>query len=270
MNCNIVMKRRYVILLTACVNPNGMPFTVLTDSSERLHQYRAALEFYLRETSYPIVFCENTLCDFSDEYKQYIETGRLEYITFDGNNFDKSRGKGYGESIIMEEAFCRSHLLAACDYFVKITGRLVVRNISALIKDNNRMITSTIQTFYPNNNMVDSRVIILPRKFVTDVFLPSKKLINDTKGIYFEHVLFNLIISRQSFVYIPFLKVPLIEGMSGSKGNKYTPLSADNNRFAFDMIGNALKIDKKMHSYRMPILIKVLLLLSRCFLYLRK
>ena len=63
------MKRRYVILLTACVHPGGMPFTVLTDSSERLRQYRAALDFYLRETSYPIVFCENTLCDFSDDYK---------------------------------------------------------------------------------------------------------------------------------------------------------------------------------------------------------
>lgn len=264
------MKRRYVILLTACVNPGGMPFTVLTDSSERLRQYRAALDFYLRETSYPIVFCENTLCDFSDDYKQYIKTGRLEYITFDGNSFDKSRGKGYGEAIIMAEAFSRSRLMMSCDYLIKITGRLVVKNISALIKDNNRMITSTIQTFHPNNNMIDSRVFILPRRFVTDVFLPSKKHINDTNGVFFEHVLFNTIISRQSFVYIPFLKVPLIEGMSGSKGNKYTPVPADNNRFAFDMIGNALRIDKKMCSYRMPVVIKVLLFLSRCLLYLRK
>ncbi|MGN1157523.1 MAG: hypothetical protein ACI4TK_15205, partial [Agathobacter sp.] len=157
-----------------------------------------------------------------------------------------------------------------CDYLVKITGRLVVRNISTLIKDHNRMIISTIQTFYPNGNMIDSRVFILPGRFVTDDFLPSKKHINDTKGVFFEHVLFNSIISRKSFVYIPFLKVPLIEGMSGSIGDKYTPVSADNNRFAFDMIGNALKIDKEMYSYRMPVAIKVLLFLSRCFLYLRK
>ena len=96
------------------------------------------------------------------------------------------------------------------------------------------------------------------------------KHINDTNGVFFEHVFFNTIISRQSFVYIPFLKVPLIEGMSGSKGNKYTPVPADNNRFAFDMIANALRIDKKMCSYRMPVVIKVLLFLSRCLLYLRK
>ena len=66
------MKRRYVILLTACVNPGGMPFTVLNDTSERLRQYREALDFYLRETTQPIVFCENTLCDFSEDYKEHI------------------------------------------------------------------------------------------------------------------------------------------------------------------------------------------------------
>ena len=124
------MKRRYVILLTACVNPGGMPFTVLNDTSERLRQYREALDFYLRETTQPIVFCENTLCDFSEDYKEHISSGRLEYITFDGNNFDKSKGKGYGEALIMEEAFRISKLLGQCDFVVKITGRLIVRNIS--------------------------------------------------------------------------------------------------------------------------------------------
>ena len=157
------MKRRYVILLTACVNPGGMPFTVLNDTSERLRQYREALDFYLRETAQPIVFCENTLCDFSEDYKEYIASGRLEYITFDGNNFDKSKGKGYGEALIMEEAFRRSQLLGQCNFVVKITGRLIVRNISQLIKDNRRMFTDTIQTFYPHDNMIDSRLVILPK-----------------------------------------------------------------------------------------------------------
>ena len=154
------MKPRYVILLTACVNPGGMPFTVLTDTSERLRQYRDALNFYLRETTMPIVFCENTLCDISDDYKQYIETGRLEYITFDGNNFDKSRGKGYGEAIIMEEAFRKSAIIQPSDIIVKITGRLKVLNINLLIKDNSRLFANTIQTLNPSNDFVDSRVFI--------------------------------------------------------------------------------------------------------------
>ena len=91
-----------------------MPFTALVDTSERLRQYREALDFYLHHTSLPIVFCENTLCDFSGDYRCYLDEGRLEYITFDGNTFDKSKGKGYGEAMIMEEALNRSLFLAEC------------------------------------------------------------------------------------------------------------------------------------------------------------
>lgn len=264
------MKRRYVILLTACINPGGMPFTVLTDTSERLRQYCAALDFYLRETTLPIVFCENTLYDFSEDYKQYIETGRLEYITFNGNNFDKSKGKGYGEAIIMEEAFRRSHFIKQCDFVVKITGRLIVRNISFLIRDNSRMITPTIQTFSPNNNMIDSRAFIVPKEFIINDFLSRKEQICDSKRYYFEHLLYDTLVSRHSFVYIPFLKVPVIEGMSGSTGNEYKPAAKyfDETRFAFNMLGNSLRLDKTMHSYRMPLGIRILIFITRCALYL--
>ena len=262
------MKRSYVILLTACVNPGGMPFTVLNDTSERLRQYREALDFYLNETTLPIVFCENTLCDFSEDYKEYIASGRLEYITFDGNNFDKSRGKGYGEALIMEEAFRHSRLLDQCNFVVKITGRLIVRNISQLVKDNRRMFTDTIQTFYPNNNMADSRLVILPKLFCIVDFLARKDSINDTEGYYFEHLLYDTIISRKKYVYIPFLHVPLIDGVSGSTGNVY---KSDTNKsnphcFAFDMLGNALKMNSLFQNYDMPLYIRSTIWMSRIIL----
>lgn len=264
------MKKKYVILLTACVNPDGMPFTVLNDASERLRQYRKALEFYLTESSYPIVFCENTLCDFSDDYKNYINKGRLEFITFDGNKFDKTKGKGYGEAIIMEEAFRRSKLIAENNFIVKITGRLLVRNISQLITDNKRTLTQTIQTFSPKNNMIDSRFTVCPKSFYINDFLSRKEQINDTKGKYFEHVLHDTLLSRRSFVYIPFLRVPLIEGVSGSSGKEYNPSagSYDNLRFAFDMLGNAIRIDKSNHYYHMSLLYKLFIIMIRCILKL--
>lgn len=265
------MKKKYVILLTACVNPDGMPFTVLNDASERLRQYRKALEFYLTESSYPIVFCENTLCDFSDDYKNYINKGRLEFITFDGNKFDKTKGKGYGEAIIMEEAFRRSKLIAENNFIVKITGRLLVRNISQLIKDNTQMPTPTIQTFSPNNNMIDSRLIVCPKSFYINDFLSQKELINDTKGKYFEHILYDTLLSRSSFIYIPFLHVPLIEGISGSSGKEYTHAGYyDNPRFAFDMLGNAIRIDKSNKYYHMNIIHKLFIIMIRCILKLKQ
>ena len=54
------MKRRYVILLTSCVNPNGMPFTALSDINVRKQQYLEALSFYVYNTSLPIVYVDNS------------------------------------------------------------------------------------------------------------------------------------------------------------------------------------------------------------------
>ena len=79
-----------VILLTACVNPNGMVKTVLQDSYIRQTQYENTLLFYLMQTNYKIVVVENTSCDFSERFKSYILSERLEFITFNGNNFEKS------------------------------------------------------------------------------------------------------------------------------------------------------------------------------------
>ena len=264
------MKRRYVILLTACVNPGGMPFTVLNDTSERLRQYREALDFYLRKTTLPIVFCENTLCDFSEDYKEYIAAGRLEYISFDGNNFDKSKGKGYGEALIMEEAFRTSVIIKPSDIIVKITGRLKVTNINNLINENNRFFVNTIQTMNPSNTFVDSRIVISPLSFFQNIFLPQKYLINDSENSFFENVLFKSLLLRKNYMFIPFLHIPEILGISGSKGIEYkhNRRKIDNKKYIFDMLGNCMKMENQYEYYRIPFIIKLIITIVRCLLLL--
>ena len=41
-----------VLLLTACINPNGMSYTVVQDIELRKKQYRESLSFYLTHTKY--------------------------------------------------------------------------------------------------------------------------------------------------------------------------------------------------------------------------
>ena len=96
------MGNKYVIVLTACINPGKMIHTSLTDVDIRRRQYKDALEFYLLQTDYPIVFVENSGTDimgglvtveFDDEV-----VGHFEFIHFRGNEeFDRKKGKGYGE-----------------------------------------------------------------------------------------------------------------------------------------------------------------------------
>lgn len=129
-----MLKENIVILLSACINPSGMPFTMLQDCNIRKNQYIKAINWYLVHTTFPIVFVENSGIYIGDSFNEYIESNRIEFITFNGNNYDKSLGKGYGEALIIEEAIEKSKLLSNCDNIVKITGRLIIKNIKKLTK----------------------------------------------------------------------------------------------------------------------------------------
>lgn len=118
--------------MTATVVPNGTKYTYLQDPETRKLQYLEAIDFYLRETAYDIVFCENTGKNFFDEIESQEKYGRLEYLTFYGNDYDKSLGKGYGEARIIEYAIRNSQRLKSADFVIKITGRVKILNLYEL------------------------------------------------------------------------------------------------------------------------------------------
>ena len=262
--------RQYVILLTACVNPSGMAFTALTDSDERLRQYRDALDFYLHHSSLPVVFCENTGYDFSVHYRPYVEQGRLECLTFDGNRFDKTKGKGYGEALNMEYALSHSRFLAEATMLVKVTGRLKVLNIEELV-EGNRRVKGAIQALYPHHGMMDSRVVIAPIRFFRLEFLPTKNEINDSQGFYFEHLLLQTVTDSMHCLYLPFLYVPQIVGVSGTSGQTYAPAPSQRMPAAFmnDMLGNALRFDALRPCHRLTLLQRMRIFLQRIICKLR-
>ena len=124
---------KVAILLTGCINPNGMSFTQLTDVDERKEQYIIAIKYYLKETNCQVVFCENSNTDLSPIFQNNCNKNRLEIITFDGNK-DKQKGKGYGEAEIIEYAIQNSSVLINSDTIIKITGRLIINNIPSIVK----------------------------------------------------------------------------------------------------------------------------------------
>lgn len=221
-----------VILLTACVNPGSMIFTKLQNPVERLNQYKETLIWYLKNTNYSIVFCENTNTDISLEYKQYIKQNRLEYICFDGNNYDKAKGKGYGEALIIEHALSHSNLLKQADQIIKITGRIIVKNINMLVWSSSRS-NKVYANRYKNASglLCDSRFFISSPYFLLQFFLPKKLELNDSKGYYFEHLLYHQIREYMnkgggySEFYLP-LKFVGISGTNGKTLNQRTYLKA--------------------------------------------
>lgn len=216
-------KKKYAILLTACINPGNMIYTSVINKDIREFQYLDALGFYLKKTDLPIVFVENTGNDISKLFEKYVNTGRLEYLTFEGNDFDKNKGKGYGEAGILEYALIHSIFLQKTDFIVKITGRLKVLNIMDLYFFHKRFLPwCDVQCgLNIETSFADSRLFITTLNFLQNVFLKKKELINDSEGIYFENILFDSIDEQSDFVFYPFFLRPMISGISGTSGQPY-------------------------------------------------
>ena len=201
-----------------------MSYTALSNIEERKAQYIEAIHYYLSNTNYSIVFVENSGTDMSDLFTHYIHSGRMEYLTFHGNQ-NKERGKGYGECEIIQYALDHSDIIRSDCHkqITKITGRLIVKNIKAIIRLHTALFPKRTVFCSINSDLSfpDSRLIIAPTDFF-HLFLRVKERINDQKGYYFEHALCDTLKKEKAYCYSPFFINPLIKGMSGSTGVQYT------------------------------------------------
>ena len=203
-----------------------MSHTELQDPVTRVNQYRKALHFYLSETTLPIVFCENTMYDISTEFRIHIDSGRLEYMTFDGNRYDRKKGKGYGEALIMKYAIEKSKLIKESKYIIKITGRIIITNInhfsSSFYYTFNNLFRSNI-----NENFIPTYLFIarpfLIAKFV-ERYREKIKEVPPTKESV-EHQWFRALTKDTLFnntTFIPFILIPNVVGISGTTGKSYS------------------------------------------------
>lgn len=227
----------YIILLTGCINPNGMAFTTLTDTTTRLKQYVTAINYYLANTNYPIVFSENSDTKINSYLSSYTNNKRLELLSFKGNT-NKDRGKGYGEAEIIDYALKHSVIIKShksnCS-IIKITGRLIVKNINELIVNRFRFQDnwSIVASYNSDFSFLDTRIIIAPMDFFKS-FTKHKNHINDQTKNYFENVFSDCIKNDSKYRYYPFYSEPLINGQSGTTGELYTlPLPTQKRRLMY-------------------------------------
>ncbi len=212
----------YTILLTASINPNGMSYTLLQDVEERKAQYVNAINYYLSNTKCKLVFCNNSGEDIYADLHGNID--RLECLAFYGNDFDKTLGKGYGEYLIINYAFEHSRFIKKSKYIIKITGRLIVENLFKSISFSNQVWAFDsqkvfVQAHQEDNKMLDSRCFVGDKNFYR-LFLSQKNMINDSKGYFFEHFLFDTI--DKNGINAHFFVIPLCyKGKSGTFGTIY-------------------------------------------------
>lgn len=210
-----------VILLTACVQPNGMSFTKLQDSSIRKEQYIKSIIYYLENTKFNIVCVENTGFNFSSCLCHHKNSKRLECLTFYGNNYPKELGKGYGEAQIIKYAIDNSKHINKGTYIIKITGRLIIKNINSIINPLLlRISKNIIQIDFYSKSFVNSTCFICPSTWISKTIQLYENHLNDTAGYYFEHMLYNSIIKSSNILLYPIIP-PFIIGISGTQNKPY-------------------------------------------------
>lgn len=221
---------KFAILLTACVDPQGMSFTQITDVNIRSKQYIDTITFFLKETNLPIVVCENTNWSIPIQFNQYIKKNRLEYITFNGNNFNKERGKGYGEALIILHAIKHSTILPNCKYLIKITGRVIIPNILQLTSSPLYLFNNLIRCNFAEGNNAESVIFIAPPLLLEDILKKHLEEITEyPRGFWFEKIFYKAIVNDNTAHLIPFTVAPIINGISATHNKKYyTKSSIDN------------------------------------------
>jgi hypothetical protein len=184
-----------VVLLTACIRPGAVVALSRSDPTVRLEDYRRALAKWIRVREIDgVVFCENTGADLSSLEAMVPRASgscpEVEFLSFHGQDFDPSFGKGYGEMGIIRHAVDNSDLLARSRIVIKVTGRLFVPNIARLARSAFESEgVDLVCDLRRNMTSADSRVFCATRRFLQDYLLPYSNIVNDSQGVYFENAL---------------------------------------------------------------------------------
>lgn len=243
-----------IVIITGTIAPAIQKQLVLQSAKERLKQYTDCIRSYLdMQGINKIVFCENSnyeneeLSLIKDNLQSQAQKNRkeLEWLTFQGDfTAVQTYGKGYGEGEIMEYVMAHSELMKSEDFFVKVTGRLVVDNLGKIVKvldkrknKKNSNIKNVVKTTnstsrnkqslcyinIPNRtrrDIYDTRIYAMSKDLFQCYFQKAYKKVNDGQGYFLEHA-YKDVIQRNKIGSRNFPLYPRIRGISGSSGGEY-------------------------------------------------
>lgn len=229
------------LLMTAAVSTRGMKGAMFSDD-EREKMYAGALQFYcdslLKQYSdAKIVFVENSGWDL-DKIKNKLSDGdnyvnRIEFISLDYNDFDISRGKGYNEVGIIDQAIEKSKYIKDSKAFFKVTGRYPIYNIEYLLKKASKRIDEGYQLYgdVKDHKIFDwigngwcghafeCRLFAITNQLWLNEVSPLKDWLDDEKGKLLEEVMFNALRNVDVKKSLRFKQEPHFGGIEGSDVN---------------------------------------------------
>lgn len=202
-----------------------VPVLYLKDAEERRRQYIESILYYIEKSSINnIVYCDNSN---ASPDPIVFETARrknkqVEWLSFVGDQEKVAQyGKGYGEGEIIDHALRNSKLLQDAQMMIKITGRLIIKNIDCYLKKANVEKSYFLPGATPEKELfIDTRMYIMPVSLYKTCFRDVHLRVDDRNGFFLEHA-FGKAIKDNRIRFRYFWTAPKFEGMSGSLGHRY-------------------------------------------------
>lgn len=208
------------LIITGCIAPMKQDNLMISNAKVRLNQYLDSIEFYLNHSNAKIIiFCENSNYEYDYSWLKELANSKgkdFEWISFKGDaTLIKKQGKGAGEGEIIEYAI--RHTQFKFDNIEKVTGRLIVKNISNIemkIDYKNVYFNKDLHLFV-NENAMDTRLFFCRRDILENKILALYKKTND-KDSNIEKLI------ARSINHIKCLpRYPIIVGKSAGFGFEY-------------------------------------------------
>lgn len=217
----ISKKITYPILLTGTINPGDYDFVGIKDVDSRENDYFYSIQYY-RSLGLNVVFVDN-----SDYYSERIscqfESDKgFEYLKYSSQK--SVLGKGHGEKEIIDYALNNSRFIKDSDFFIKITGRIKILNISFLLNQIDFNHDLIYGNFSRSFSWADTRLMFLSKRFYNNFFSPHCDMyLNESEKEFIEKVYARSIHSFLSFggKFRYFPMYPLYSGVNGTNGKIY-------------------------------------------------
>lgn len=217
------MVKNCVLLITGCMTPyDGIFALKLTDSEARKQQYIESIRYYITSTPFEkIIYCDNSNAVLQTELMELAikHSKQLEWLSFTGDKEKVlEKGKGYGEGEIIEYALTHSKLLQESVYMVKITGRLIVKNIRFLLKFANESGIYFVPALTEGGKLwIETRLYMMPIQIYRKYFLDAYNRVDDRNGLCLEQI-FASVIQDNCIPYRNWVVMPDFRGISGTFG----------------------------------------------------
>lgn len=213
-----------VLILLCTFKSNNLVNSTRNNIEDRLSDYFQTIKLWLEEDYFSnIIIVENSGYEFkkfNNLINDFKTSKLIEFIQFDGNNFDTNLGKGYGVYELIKQVVNKSEIYKRNKKFTFVAGRYYIRNYKKILKNSQYDI---ISDFQKSLTYAFNPIFFCTSSFIEEYLLKELVKSNDLSGIHFEHCLAKAVhrALADGLTWDLPCEVPIVNGISGTTNMPY-------------------------------------------------